>query len=62
MVLDSLWVQRSKIWAKRVLELFLFSLAAIHIKPIFVSNDDGCVSLNLSAWERSCFLRSEHGV
>lgn len=40
----------------RGLELFLFSLAAIQIKPIFVSDDDVRVYLNLSAWERRCFL------
>lgn len=31
MVLDSVWVHRSKIWVMWVLELFLFSLAAIQI-------------------------------
>lgn len=31
MILDSVWVHRIKIWVMRVLEVLLFSLAAIQI-------------------------------
>lgn len=48
MILDSVWVRRSKIWVRWVLELFIFYLAAIQISLFLFPMTFGvCMCLNL---------------